>query len=699
MKTRAQHRRAAPGLHRLSWLAVGAAATLQAPAALAQAAAAEAETVTITAQKRKERLQDVPAAASVLTERDIERAGIANIQDAAALTPNLVIIDQLRPGIQTVSFRGFTTVQGGQSPFAIVVDGVAQPGQEFLKAPLVDVQQIEVLRGPQGTLYGAGAIAGAINIVTQPPGDRLEGRVKLGFGEGGQRSSGVSLSGPLGPAVWYRLGLGHVDFDGQIRNVTTGRNVDFSYETTLNGQLLIKPGPRLTIDLRANGVDGNNGALWLVPVTNDQFDDWSGGPVTDMIGRDKRRLQTYSAKVDYAFDRLTLTSITAVNKARQFLTADGDFSSAPIAGQTWTNDSDSVSQEFRLTSTDAGALRWNAGVFLQRYKFLDVSQFGAVQSDGSVLYPAGSDNLVRTRNDSWALFGQASYDLNTALTLTGGLRYDSVKARGSDPGSGWSDEHTFSELQPKLTAAYKLSPALMGYLTYAKGFRTGGFNPNTPLTVRRYDNEVSSNLELGLKSALLDNKLQLNAAVFATDFKNQQFFYSLATADGIYRAITNIPKTRVKGAEIDAQWRVAPWLKLAGSLGYNDTEIRRFDSGQYNGNRVPQVYGLTTNLGIETQHQLGAVQLVARLDWAHRGDVYWDLANQVRTPAKDFFNARLAFEWAGGGETYYQLALVGKNLTDERTPAAVGANALGAGRSLRSGNQPRWLGAELQVRF
>ncbi len=657
------------------------------------------DTITITAQKRRERAQDVPNATTVVTDRDIERAGIRNIQDAAALTPNLVIIDQLRPGIQTVSFRGFTTVQGGQSPFAIVVDGVPQPGQEFLKQQFVDVQQIEFLRGPQGTLYGAGAIAGAINIVTKPPTDQLEARAGFGYYEGNEKRYNASVSGPLSPGVaWYRLGVAHSDFEGLITNDYNHNKVDASHETTLNGQLLFKPTGRLTVDLRANATDGSNGSLWLVPVANANFDDFSQNPNTDITGKDKRDLQTYSAKVDYALDDFTLTSITAYNKANQFLKADGDFSPRVSAGQTWRDDTRAESQEFRITSTDAGPLRWNIGTFFQRYRVNDVTQFGAVQPDGSVVYPAGGDNITNTRQYSNALFGQATYDLTTALSLTGGLRYDRVRASVDSPRTAVTDSHVFKQLQPKATLAYKLTPDVLGYATYSKGFRTGGFNPTTPLTIRLYDNEVSKNYEAGMKTSWLDNRLLLNGALFHTNFDNQQFFFSLATPTGIFRAITNIPKTTVNGAEAEAQYVAATWLKVNAGAGYNKTKIDRFDQGQFNGNRTPQVYGFTANLGLESQYDVAGGQVVGRVDVQHRGDVYWDLANQVRTEPKNFVNARIAYT-RDMGPYSLQVALVGRNLTDERTPAAVGANALGAGTSLRSANEPRQVGVEVAVRY
>ena len=661
--------------------------------------AAQIEGVTITAQKRVEKAQDVPTATTVINERDIERAGIRNIQDAAALTPNLVIIDQLRPGIQTVSFRGFTTVQGGQSPFAIVVDGVPQPGQEFLKQNFVDVQQIEFLRGPQGTLYGANAIAGAINIVTKAPTDSVEGRLRYGISEGGGREYLGSISGPLSQGVaWYRIGLDHTDFAGRINNDFSNNKVDASHETTWNGQLLFKPIDRLSIDLRANGTNGRNNALWLVAVPNDQFDDFSKNPSTNITGEDNRTLQTYSAKVDYALEPFTLTSITAYNSANQFLVADGDFSPAPLFGQTWRNDTRGISQEFRLTSNAPGPLRYNAGAFYQRYRVTDITQFGAQQPDGSVLYPPGGDNITNTVQYSTALFGQASYDLPANFNVTGGLRYDRVRASVDYPSTAVDDEHTSSELQPKATLAYKWTPDILSYLTYSKGFRTGGFNPTSPLTIRLYENETSKNYEFGTKTAWLGNRLIVNGALFHTKFENQQFFYSLATDTGIYRAITNIPRTTVNGVELEAQYLLSSWLKLNAGAGYNKTKIDRFDTGQFNGNRTPQVYGLTSNLGVETQYALLGGQVVGRVDWQHRGDVYWDLANEVRTPAKNFVNARIAYG-RDAGPTHWEVAVVGRNLTNERTPAAVGANALGPGTSLRSANEPRIVGLEAELRY
>jgi iron complex outermembrane recepter protein len=687
-----------------SVLLTSAALSLQAGNAVAEAAddmgpsgptsSVELAEIVVTAEKRVEKLQDIPVAATVITSTDIERAGINNIQDVAQLTPNLVIIDQLRPGIQTVSFRGFTTVQGGESPFAIVVDGVNEPGQEFLKQQLVDVQQIEVLRGPQGTLYGAGAIAGAINIVTKQPTDEYEASARVTYAQGNQSTGELTLSGPIIPdKVFFRASAYSDTFNGLIPNLASNLDADFVQERAFNGELLFKPLDDLDIDLRGHVTNGTYGALWLVPVSNAQFDNFNIQPDENTPGIDRRHLQTYSAKVDYRLPGVTVTSITAYNNALQYATADGDFTAAATAAQTWLHNTNAWSEELRLTSATDGPLKWNVGFFGQDYFITDSTSFYSLVATAP--YDYVTDNHYRDR--SWALFGQATYDFTQNWSATVGARYDIVHAYLNDAINVVQDSHTFSEPQPKVTLNYKWTPDMMTYFTFSKGFRTGGFNPSTPLTLRLYQNEVSTNYELGMKTTLLDNRLTLDVAAFHTDFTDQQFFYSEATDLGIYTAIINIPKTKVNGAEFELQARATDWLRLLSSVGYNHTEISNFAAAAYDGKRTPQVYGFTGNISAEATQPIGnRLQLVARVDYEHRGDVYWDLANDLRTPSKNFVNGRVAFERA---DSAWTVAAFVHNLTNERTPAAVGADAKGAGESLRSANEPRQAGVEVDVRF
>jgi len=658
----------------------------------------ELESIVVTAEKRSEKLQETPVAITALTATDLERAGVNNIQDVAALTPNLVIIDQLRPGIQTVSFRGFTTVQGGYSPFAIVVDGVAEPGQEFLKQELVDIDQVEVLRGPQGTLYGANAIAGAINIVTKPPTNEFEASAKLGVGQGGEENGTLTVSGPIIPdLVLFRVSAYSNEFNGLIPNEAAAQDADFAQERSFSGELLIKPTDQLDIALHGHALNGTYGALWLVPISNAQFNEGVILPVSENVpGIDNRHLQTYSAKVDYRFDDFTYTSITGYNNALQYATADGDFSAASEFAQTWLHNTNAWSEEMRLTSTDQGPIKWNGGLFYQDYFIQDATTFYAVVPD----QPPPTTSGDHYRNKSWAVFGQASYEFVSDWTATLGGRYDRYDAYlvdYSDLAAIETDSHSFSEFQPKVSISYQATPNLLGYATFSKGFRPGGFNPATPLAIRLYQDEISTNTEIGVKSTLFDNHVLLDGAVFHTNFKNQQFFYSEATDAGIYTAIINIPDTHVNGAEAEGQYRPFDWLHFIGSVGYNNTVISHFVDTAYDDKRTPQVYGLTSDLSVETTHEFGMnYESVLRVDYTHRGEVYWDLANDLRTSPTNFINARLALQRADG---LWSVALIGHNMTNQRTPAAVGANAFGEGNTLYSYNEPRQYSVEIQAKF
>lgn len=665
----------------------------------ARASSVGIEEIIVTAQKRSEPLQKAPVAVSVLTEAVIQNAGINTVQDVARLTPNLVIRDQLRPGIQTISFRGFTTVQGGKSPFATIVDGVQQPGQEFLKQQLIDVEQIEVLRGPQGVLYGAGAIAGAINIVTKRPTNDFRVSGKVGAFEGNEYSGTLTASGPLvEDKVFFRVSGYTKSYDGQIRNEYLGNHVDGVDEHAFQGRLIADFGQGSELDLSARYFHDDAGALWLVSVTPEQFDDYSMNPSTDIDGVDTRDLQNFSARFTHDFGSVIFTSISAYDAAKQELIADGDFSPVVLMAQRWVTDTKNYSQEFRLNSHGQNRFNWMMSAFGQHYVIDDTLFFGPVATYRSSR--PFTDNEYRSK--VWALSAEGSYDITEQLTLRVGARYDRDSARAVDRLTNIVSKKPFSEFQPQASISYKFTDDLLGYAVYSKGFRTGGFNPTSPIAIRVYDNETSDNYELGFKSTWLDSRLTLNGALFYTDFKNQQYFYAQRIPEGIFRSVTNIPKTRTYGGELELQARIARDLTVQASVGYTDVSIREFPvpdlaSDALVGNRTPQVYKSTAMLSVQYQTEIrNGLDFLVRLDADHRSDVYWDLINELRTPPKTFLNGRIAI---GGGSTW-NVALVGRNLTNERTPAAVSANPFVPQATYRrSANQPRQIGAEFQFSF
>ncbi len=647
--------------------------------------------VIVTARKRTEDVQKIADPTTVVTAQTIERADVQTIQDVARLTPNLVIYDQLVPGIQNISFRGFTTVQGGQSPFAVIVDGVQEPGQEFLKQQLVDVSQVEVLRGPQGTLYGANAIAGAINITTKQPTNAFEAVAKAGYYEGDAYEGTATVSGPIvRDKAFLRLSAYGLSQDGLIPNLgDPHQDADFQRDQTYQAEVLLKPAANLDIDLRGHWVRDYDGALWLSVVQNADFANAAPDPDENTPNTIDRNLQMYSMKIDYAFPWATLTSITGYDGSQWFAFADGDFSPASVATQDWIHRTSAGSEELRLTSRGGGPLQWNLGFFTQNSAVKDLTDF----------YVGGADfnDYNDYHSDAYALFGQATYRLLPRLQATVGFRYDVDDQSAIDLLDNVRTTKTFSDPQPKVTLGYTLADNILASFTYSQGFRTGGFNPTSPIALRVYKNETADNYELGVKSEWLQRRLIVNANVFRTDFSNQQFYFSEATLSGIFRVITNIPSTEVDGGELEVAATPIRGLTVQGSFGYNDTSITSFPSASADtGNRTPQVYALTSDLSFDyTRPVTNRVAFNGHFDWQHRGNVYWDLANTLETPARDFLNTRLALEI----DSRYSVAFVGRNLTSARTPSAVGADAEGTGTSLASYNEPRQLGFEVQAKY
>lgn len=639
---------------------------------------------------------EIPEAITAFDAEVVTRAQITDIQDFARLTPNLTIIDQLRPGTQTVSIRGMTTVQNGELPLAFIVDGVNVPSMNFINQELIDIERIEVLRGPQGALYGRGAIGGAINIVTKSPSDEVELVARTTYGNGNALFLGGTVSGPLAADKLYgRLSVSHRDEDGLIDNVAAGTEADPIDEQSVQGKLLFYPGEKLTVDLRGRYLTGEAGGIYLVPVTTAQIDDFSLPVSMNLNGRDDRDVWSASAKIDYEFDDgITLTSISALSETDQFFFGDGDFSPAPIFAQDWIIDVEAFNQELRLTSPDDRALRWIVGLFYQDREDREFTRFGLEGPGPSVIpfVPPAGNREIRDRQ-SRAVFAQIGYDLTDRLELSAGLRYDEEENETQSLHLSLVQEETFSELQPKFSLSYDWTEDAMVFLSFARGFRPGGFSPSSGLL---YENEVSDNFEVGVKSSLLGSTLQLSASAFYIDFSDQQFFFSRATPGGVQRFIINIEETTNRGVEVELSANPLEGLDLTLAAGVIETEIDDFDgSGAFVGNDTPQVNDYSIVVSAQYTRPLASGWSgVGRLDFERRGPVDWDLENLVTTPLKDYLNLYLGIE-----NDNLAAFLWGENVLDEQQPTAIGPNAFGPGLHLRTPSRPAAYGVGFRVAF
>ena len=293
--------------------------------------------VVVTARKRAESLQEVPIAISVFTEQTIQRAGIQRPADFISLMPNVTIVDTANVGDTQVSIRGIISTRDAESTFAYIVDGVLSTNPNSFNEELVDVQQIEVLKGPQGALYGRNAVAGAILVTTKEPGEEFEGRVGVGVGSDDLTTASLRLSGPIGDSVRGSISASYRDFDGVFENVyeNAPTGVDYHEDTTVRGRLMWDTGDDLSWDLRAGMSDVSGGAInfnavFAIPAFNaigtNYFADVNDHDFIfsfNVPGENEQETTELALKTDYATDNGDWTFIASYNDLDEYLLSDG----------------------------------------------------------------------------------------------------------------------------------------------------------------------------------------------------------------------------------------------------------------------------------------------------------------------------------------------------------------------------------------
>lgn len=684
------------GKHLLS----GLLATVSIFGTSAHAQDVDGNDIVVTARQRSESLQQVPDSVTAFSAKAIEEAGIRSIDDVTALVPNISLVDAQDAGTVAISIRGIGQVRNGEAPVALVIDGVQMTSTDMIKQALYDLEQIEVLKGPQGALYGRNAIGGAINITTKRPTNTLEGRVGIDYANGDDRRLSGSLSGAIVPDILlFRVAADYRKFDGVQHNVTLNRKVDFVEDINLRGRLILIPTDRLTLDLRGSYGDLKGGASWYIPLPDGQPNNTSIPIQNDFLGKSPRKIKDASLKIDYEFDPFTLSSVSAYNDTHIDLIEDLDWTPASVLGARQIRSYESFSQELRLASPSSQKLRWTAGAYLLDAKrSIDTTVLispnpGASRLPPSAYIPlpvAAADEDILTK----AVYGQVNYNATDALELTAALRYDHDKRTQTNRlVAGPKRKATFDEWQPKLSVKYAFSPDNMVYATAARGFRSGGFNPPTGVFPAIYRPEVADTLEIGTKNSLLDRKLTLNAAAFYMRYKDQQVFI-LNLAD---QGIVNVEKTDIFGLEFEAQARPTRNVQLGASLGFIDTDIKDFDgTNRFRGNKVPLTYRWSyTTFG---QYRLPIDDdraLIARLDYSGRSGNYWHIDNADRQNAVNLVNARLTFDARG-----YSIALYATNLLKERYTEEFFAKEFSAGAAdIRYPGQPRRYGVAASLKF
>lgn len=665
--------------------------------------------IVVTAQKRPERLQDVPIQVDVFTAQSVADAGIKDTQDFIDYVPNMTFdrADTYRNSFVVV--RGLSQVTNADPPISVVVDGVPQVDQKQFNMRLFDIDQIEVLKGPQGTLYGRDAIGGAVIINTRTPTNQLSGYADATAGNGESIDTTAGISGPLGSdKVLFRLSGDYLHQGGVIPNSYLNDKSDFvHYDYTMRGRLTFLVSDAWTVDVRGqfgNFSGSTNEYSWVRPAnpntfvnpTNSFFPNSSGGTDDAVV------------KVDGDLGFATLTWINGYDRITEVDRADLDFSN-PVqdpsgflgfgfqAGQGQDLDENISSEEIRLTSKAGTPLRWVAGASYQYLnKTLQTRAFVDLNGNPNQIYDPAlviEDNNVRDKYRSAGAFAQIDYDLLSTLTVTAGLRYDHDAREQDDLVANKSSHATFLASQPKLVLSYKPTHDQTYYVTASSGYRPGGFNASP--VVPTYTSEFVRNFEAGFKTSFLAEQLVVNGAIFQeNDHGYQYYFVDVQTASQIDQ---NIDRAKIKGGELETQWHPVSNWTLFGNFGYTDSRITQLSAyPQYVGNYTPYLTPWNAALGTEYRAPLvGELKWYGRVDGQLYGRKYWQVDNMDVQNAKQYLNARLGIE-----APHWGAYLWGRNITDTRAYSQYVSPALGIGvAGIGFLVEPATYGVELRASF
>ncbi len=652
------------------------------------------EEIVVTSRKRAESLQDVPDAIATFSAQNIEEAGVATVKDFVSFVPNLTLIQAQNQGTVNINIRGIGQVRNGEPPIAMVIDGVQIASPNQITQELYDIERIEVLKGPQGALYGRNAIGGAINIITRQPTNEYEHFLRVTAANGFDIKVQGGSSGPIvEDKLLYRIAGSYQDFDGVINNVTLDKDVDFLEDKNVRGRLLFLPTDNLTFDLRLSYSKFDGGASWYIPLPDSQSNNTRIPVEANVLGTGDRELQEYALKIDYDAGFATFTSISAYSSTEETFFEDLDWLAAPGLAAGQALDVEAISQEFRVTSASDQRLRWMFGAYyIETDRLIDTELF--LDLDGS--YAPIANPVDDGKGKAIAGFGQLSYDVTDTLEATVALRYDRDKRRQTSLTLDITSEESFSAWQPKFSLAYKATEDALIYATVGRGFRSGGFNQGTSAFNPLYGAETNWNYEFGFKTSWLANRLQVNGALFWTDFKNQHVF--LLDATTVAQGIVNIDKTRIKGVELEVRARPLPGLDLFAAAGLMDAKIRDFDgTGLYDGNQSPLTNEWSYSMGAQYAHELGnGYALVTRVDYNAKGDLVWHVDNADRQKSHHIVDARISLE---SGDTWRVTAFA-KNLFNTRyTEEFFAREFIGTATDIRWPNTPRRYGVEISTRF
>jgi len=633
------------------------------------------DTITVTAQKTEEKLKDVPISISVFGEYTLEDRDIDTLSDLAKFTPGLEIVSYGSSDKFAPSIRGMYSDYSTRSSVAgLYIDGIPVTGGTGFDEILMDIERIEVLKGPQGTLYGKNTEVGAINIITKKPNNETQGKVKGTLGSDSKQELIFNASGPIIEDKFYiSLAGKHFEKDGFVKNTNTGKMIDNRKHDYGKINLRYTPNDNLDVSLiasKAKYKDGGNSS----GLTKTGIKEVS----SDLEGYNNPSIFQSSLNLNYTInDKLKISSITAYRKQDDKNANDFDYTSDMSKQFHMFTDSNykTLSEELKLNYENKG-IKLVSGLFLEKEdthidKLRD-AWFGTNKAVEDI------------SSDSIGVFSHIIYPFNKKLSLLGGLRYDKIKQKYKS--STQNIENDINEVSPKIGLSYDIHKNMMLYTTVAKGYRTGGFNTFVPVGYSKtFDQETLYSYEIGLKGLALENKLEYDTTVYYMDIDDMQVDYYI---DASNRTKLNAAKASSLGIEISLNFQASDNLNIFAGFSYNNTEFDEYKDarGDYSGNKTIFSPDYNFHLGSTYRNSKG---YYASADISGYGDMYLDITNDYKRDAYELVNVKVGYE-----QELYDIFLYAKNIFDKGYDINGHFNG-----SYSYYSEPREIGVQLAYRF
>lgn len=677
------------------------------------------EEVVVTAQRREERLKDVPIAITAITGSQLAASGITNTLQLTAVTPGLNFV--VNGAYAQPTIRGIgtgVTGAGADANVSLYIDGVYQPSQVANAFELSNIERIEVLKGPQGTLFGRNATGGAISITTLAPSFSTHGQVSAGFGSFNEYKLSGYLTGPINDKVAGDLSLLYKHDDGYVRNTLLNKDTGKQQVFSARAKLLYRPTDNLSFTLAGAIERNSNNAIYLTkPINNNNVALRTAPslyfpPSQDEINTDTDPIAASSTKSvsltgRYRTSYGAFSSITSFENLKVKLLVDSDVTSIASSSNLTTLPERTFSQELNFASAFPGRANFISGV----YYYSDDSTRRTVNSRG-VAGPVTQDFTVGVKTDAEAIYGELNYDVTDAVRIIGGLRYSTERkqANGTYALGGTAMLHgdeRWDALTPRASIRYRIDNRSNAYFTFSRGFKSGSFNTTTLTQPYPVSPEFVNAYEVGYKFS--SGRLIANASAFYYDYSDIQVGVQTNVGGVSAGVLQNAATAKIYGvdgdvtAQLTDNWRLrlgaaythATYGKYTGALlttprvGGGNTQT----PGDASGNELIRSPEWMINGTLSYNKELSYGRLESSATVSYNGGFFWDPRNRVKQDPYTLINANLA--WISPDKKY-RLEAWAKNLTDVTYYYYVSVSTTGDSGSFQ---RPRTFGVSLTRYF